>query len=444
MILRNCRHDLDEIRIMLSRYESLGTTGPRKRDRLAFTPNKQAVFRERIATHSQRLQLFISALSIGALGHVEDRVETSLAASERIQAKLEVMHDDMLAGRRNTPNLTNISSWAKQELPDDDISVEDVEVNHEIVSTFLENLRMQNNPGDVLQGLVALEEDSIDEGSAMIPHLDLSYSLANIESGSESETERENSPLPELTPLVLDNTYRNPKAKAKTEGYTQKEPSQDLETTASRANGTASPASTVDGSPKLDSKVTFDEPGFDAVIGTVDRMSSRSVEGEEVNFEVDVLEFWTLKDESFGIGKIAPDVDKIEPTRKAWHIDHAAKQLPCRWRRFPNSTLDEDEYDVPVIEIPLPVTLETILSGADLRVRVKRLGWCTYTNSHFQEEKIEIITINKGKHSDTWFFRPRSGNQFRYGSQDLLFTILQVSHPILLLLTSCCPRSLLL
>ncbi|KAJ4376351.1 hypothetical protein N0V83_001634 [Neocucurbitaria cava] len=154
--LQGCKADLREVRKMLHRYRSLKTTGARRRDRLSFTPGRQAELREKINAHSARLQQFISGMSVGFSTRVESKIDTLLSllqspqpgpkihllSGQDVQMKLEAIHRDILAGRRHVFAINDADAAVdiEDEVLGDDMTEIDVDLTQE-VSAFMERVR---------------------------------------------------------------------------------------------------------------------------------------------------------------------------------------------------------------------------------------------------------------------------------------------------------------
>lgn len=142
--LQDCKFDLREVKHILRDYRSLSTNDPRFRDRMTFTTGRQAALRERINTHTARLQQLLSGVNIGTLSRIENNTEVHLLSLLEIRAKLKEIHRDLLAGRRDASVLDDQDGAAaiEDELLGDDMTEVDVnvDVSHE-VSEWLNRIR---------------------------------------------------------------------------------------------------------------------------------------------------------------------------------------------------------------------------------------------------------------------------------------------------------------
>ncbi|KAF2790086.1 hypothetical protein K505DRAFT_206201, partial [Melanomma pulvis-pyrius CBS 109.77] len=148
----SCRSDLEDMEKKLAKFKSLRKSNARKRDKLRFTPSTQADLRAKIARHSDRLNRFLNGLHTGALGRVEDNTERHIESFGEIVEKLDTIHQDVLAGRRNASILTNMDDWItlEQELVDDNITEVDVETNRDEIEEWLEYIRGKMTLKDTL------------------------------------------------------------------------------------------------------------------------------------------------------------------------------------------------------------------------------------------------------------------------------------------------------
>ncbi|ORY17530.1 hypothetical protein BCR34DRAFT_470364, partial [Clohesyomyces aquaticus] len=139
-LLESCHSSLQRINKTLRKYQSLKKSNARTRDRLGFTADKQAKIRDEISRRSDRLNRFLNGLHVGALGRIEHNGESQRLSFDEIRAKLNVIHQDVLAGKRDGSILTDIGNWSilEQELIDDDITEIDVETNKDEIERWLE------------------------------------------------------------------------------------------------------------------------------------------------------------------------------------------------------------------------------------------------------------------------------------------------------------------
>lgn len=144
-----CKSDLTDLEKVLVTYKSLRTANPRTRDMFGFTSEKQIAMKATLSTHSERLNLFLTRLNSGALGRIETTQEMHSAAFGDIKAKLELIHDDIRAGRKDPTLLSSVKEWGKleRELVDDNITEFDVELNKDKIGAWLEQIREGNESG---------------------------------------------------------------------------------------------------------------------------------------------------------------------------------------------------------------------------------------------------------------------------------------------------------
>lgn len=131
---------------------------PRARDRAGFTPNKQAEIKERINTHSDRLNRVLTAIQTSSLGRLENKVEDVMTKADldTVMSRLNEIHSDVLRGRRAHSILTDGDEWSilEQELlGDDNITEVDVAVNRDEILLWLERVRNSKDLQDLLQGV---------------------------------------------------------------------------------------------------------------------------------------------------------------------------------------------------------------------------------------------------------------------------------------------------
>lgn len=96
--------DLSDIKKALHQFRSLDSKDPRYRDRLAFTNGIQAALRERLSTHSARIQQFLAGVNVATFSRIERNTEAHLLSLSDIRARLDEIHRDMRAGRRDKHN----------------------------------------------------------------------------------------------------------------------------------------------------------------------------------------------------------------------------------------------------------------------------------------------------------------------------------------------------
>jgi hypothetical protein len=143
--LDECKSDLRDVKKVLHQYQSLDTNDPRFRDRLAFTTGKQSALRERISTHSQRIQQFLSVINIATFSRIERNTEAQLVSLSEILARLERMHGDLLSGKQDPSILQGISAVTavEKEILRDDVTEVDVDLSH-VVSRWLNQVKHEH------------------------------------------------------------------------------------------------------------------------------------------------------------------------------------------------------------------------------------------------------------------------------------------------------------
>ena len=142
-IIKACKVDLKELEKVLVKYKSLNTVDPRKRDRFRFTTDKQIEMKAKLSTHAERLTLFLTHLNAGALGRIEATQAMHTGSFDDIKAKLESIHEDVRAGRKDPTLLSGMDDWGtlEQELVDDNITEVDVELNKDLIGDWLKQMR---------------------------------------------------------------------------------------------------------------------------------------------------------------------------------------------------------------------------------------------------------------------------------------------------------------
>ena len=147
-----CKSDLRDLKQLLSRYNSLKTSNPRTRDRLTFTSSKQVEIKAKITTHTERLNQFLNGLHVGALARIEGHVETQTVSFEDIKRRLDAIHEDVLAGKRDASIFMDQDGCAlEHELLDDDITEIDVEINKREISSWLTQVRTSGDINAISQ-----------------------------------------------------------------------------------------------------------------------------------------------------------------------------------------------------------------------------------------------------------------------------------------------------
>jgi len=158
-LLDDCRTDLEELKTTVARYKSLGKTNPRTRDRMGFTKTKQAAIRDGIRSHSDRLQRFLNAATIGTVSRIEAHTESHVWSLAEIRARLDGIHDDIRAGRRAPTILTDLDGLleVEDEILQDGTSDVDVDLRSEI-SDWITRVRVHSDIEDMVRQTV--EDDS--------------------------------------------------------------------------------------------------------------------------------------------------------------------------------------------------------------------------------------------------------------------------------------------
>ncbi|KAI4680828.1 hypothetical protein J4E81_010012 [Alternaria sp. BMP 2799] len=134
--LQDCKADLRSVKKILHDFRSLDKRDARYRDRLAFTTGKQAAIREKIATHSVRLQQLLTGINVGTFSRIERNTEAHYLSLLEIRAKLDRIHLDVLAGRRDATTFINSDDVValEDEVLNDNMTEVDVDVSYEVHS----------------------------------------------------------------------------------------------------------------------------------------------------------------------------------------------------------------------------------------------------------------------------------------------------------------------
>lgn len=140
--MKSCQSDLQELEELLLDYKSLKSSTARKRDRIAFSHTKQAEIRAKISKQSDRIDRFLQHLHTGALARIEVEGERRTHVLGELKAKLEALHQDVIAGRKDPSVLTNLDDWEtlENELIDENISEVDVKINKREIFEWLEEI----------------------------------------------------------------------------------------------------------------------------------------------------------------------------------------------------------------------------------------------------------------------------------------------------------------
>ncbi|KAI4676965.1 uncharacterized protein J4E84_009265 [Alternaria hordeiaustralica] len=143
--LQDCKADLRSVKKILHDFRSLDKRDARYRDRLAFTTGKQAAIREKIATHSVRLQQLLSGINVGTLSRIERNTDAHHLSLLEIRASLDRIHMDVLAGRRDAATFMNAEDAValEDEVLDDRMTEVDVDVSYE-VHAWAERVRTES------------------------------------------------------------------------------------------------------------------------------------------------------------------------------------------------------------------------------------------------------------------------------------------------------------
>ncbi|KAI9690361.1 MAG: hypothetical protein M1822_009323 [Bathelium mastoideum] len=143
------------------------TPSPRARDRLGFSTDKQTEMKNRLSTHSDRFNLFLTHLNSGALGRIETNQEIHTVAFGEIKSKLDSIHEDIREGRKDPSLLSNMGDWGalEQELVDDRITEVDVELNKDEIAEWVKQTcgedevnRREENARDMSRFQAAVED----------------------------------------------------------------------------------------------------------------------------------------------------------------------------------------------------------------------------------------------------------------------------------------------
>ncbi|EON62359.1 hypothetical protein W97_01581 [Coniosporium apollinis CBS 100218] len=138
-LMKACKSDLQDLEKLLAKYKSLKTSDPQTRDRLGFNSNRQSEIRVKLSGHTDRLNLFLTQLNTSALGRIEMNAEMHTKAFGEIKKKLDSIHQDVLAGKKDPALLTSMEDWGslEKELVDDNITEVDVELNKDYIAEWL-------------------------------------------------------------------------------------------------------------------------------------------------------------------------------------------------------------------------------------------------------------------------------------------------------------------
>lgn len=405
------------------------------RDKFAFTPSKQADARARINTHSERLKRYVEALHTSALGRIEGHAETHEASFEEIRAKLDALHQDVLSGKRAPSLLTDMDDWVKQELIADDVTVTDVEVNQKEITAWLDRFRSQNDLERVLQGIRDREELS-DTETSVISVLKPRSKTTDMKCVKHNETDNKNSSpndSSESTPPILGGPESARQVGDQHDFL--KEPAQYFEDLLPISSN-PSPLGADPDNDKILFEVHENASSHETKPYRVDSnhetMPQNVSEDTEAHFELDITAFGVKDYLLSGGGQIGPSVRDIEPDEQEWDVDAIERKLPCRWKLIQRNSRHGKSRAVPTLEVPLPITLEQVFFGAEIRVCIKQWVCRTSAAAHSVEEKTQVINIAEGQESFSKVFLKGGGNQFGWGSQNLCFTIVEVNYVQLL------------
>ncbi|KAF2825088.1 hypothetical protein CC86DRAFT_467637 [Ophiobolus disseminans] len=146
--LDECKGGLREVDKVLRQYRSLDTKSPRFRDQLAFTTGKQTALRERMRSHSERIQQFLTGINVTTFSRIERNTEAQIVSLLEIEARLNQMHRDLLSGRRNPSMLEGAaaSTDLEKEILRDDATEVDIDIS-DIVSHWLDQVRHEHKSG---------------------------------------------------------------------------------------------------------------------------------------------------------------------------------------------------------------------------------------------------------------------------------------------------------
>ncbi|KAI4641822.1 uncharacterized protein J4E79_011593 [Alternaria viburni] len=193
--LQDCKADLRSVKKILHDFRSLDKRDARYRDRLAFTTGKQAAIREKIATHSVRLQQLLTGINVSTFSRIERNTEAHYLSLLEIRAKLDRIHLDVLAGRRDATTFMNSEDVValEDEVLDDNMTEVDVDVSYE-VHAWVERVHTETSQplSTPDNDVAAIEDDGSSSGN--------SSETSNIEEPLNSEAAGHDSHIRDSSP----------------------------------------------------------------------------------------------------------------------------------------------------------------------------------------------------------------------------------------------------
>ena len=132
--LQDCKADLRSVKKILHDFRSLDTRDAQYRDRFAFTTGKQAAIREKIATHSVRLQQLLTGINVSTFSRIERNTEATYLSLLEIHAKLDKIRIDISSGNRDAVAVEDTDEVValEDEILDDNMTEVDVDVSFEV------------------------------------------------------------------------------------------------------------------------------------------------------------------------------------------------------------------------------------------------------------------------------------------------------------------------
>ncbi|OCL10318.1 hypothetical protein AOQ84DRAFT_256489, partial [Glonium stellatum] len=142
-LMEACKSDLQDLEKLLTKYKSPEPTDPQTEDKTGFSLSEQSEIRVKLFGDTDRLNVFLTQLDTNALGGVEMDNEMHGTAFEKIKTKLDLIHQDVIAGKKGPALLSDMQDWGslEQELVDDNITETDVELNKDYIVEWLKKTR---------------------------------------------------------------------------------------------------------------------------------------------------------------------------------------------------------------------------------------------------------------------------------------------------------------
>ena len=165
--LEECKTDLSAVKKVLHQFRSLDSKDPRYRDRLAFTSGKQAALRERLSTHSARIQQFLAGINVATFSRIDRNTEAHLLSLSDIRARLDEIHRNMRARRRDKFGLESFGDVEslRQEVLGVGMTDAGVDLEHEIAD-WLKTVSEERDISDWMP-LDAVPATQVDGGSGV-------------------------------------------------------------------------------------------------------------------------------------------------------------------------------------------------------------------------------------------------------------------------------------